>query len=82
MGLVGDRSGGNEAAAHHDVVTWKSDESPVSDADHAADTAIRRHIRTAFPNDTVLSEESGEHAGDLLLALALATESSTPRPGG
>ena len=45
------------------IVTWKSDESPVSDADHAADTAIRRHIRTAFPNDTILSEESGEHAG-------------------
>ena len=45
------------------IVTWKSDESPVSDADHAADTAIRRHIRTAFPNDTILSEKSGEHAG-------------------
>ena len=45
------------------TVTWKSDESPVGDADHAADAAIRRHIHMAFPNDSILTEESGEHVG-------------------
>ena len=44
-------------------VTWKADRSPVSDADHAAEAAIIAAIRRVFPNDAVLSEESGETAG-------------------
>ena len=44
-------------------MTWKADRSPVSEADHAADTAIVQAIRTAFPGDAILSEESGEIAG-------------------
>jgi fructose-1,6-bisphosphatase/inositol monophosphatase family enzyme len=44
-------------------VTWKSDESPVGEADHAADAAIRDQIRMTFPDDAILSEESGERAG-------------------
>jgi histidinol-phosphatase len=44
-------------------VTWKPDRSPVSEADHAADAAIVATIRRAFPNDAILTEESGEAAG-------------------
>lgn len=44
-------------------VTWKADRSPVSEADHAADAAIVAAIRRAFPEDAILTEESGEHAG-------------------
>lgn len=44
-------------------VTWKADRSPVSEADHAADAAIVTSLRTAFPEDAILTEESGEHAG-------------------
>ena len=44
-------------------VSWKSDNSPVGEADHAADAAIQRCIRDAFPDDTILTEESGERAG-------------------
>src|SRR5262245_876898 len=45
------------------TVTWKADDSPVGDADHAADTAIQRRLHTAFPEDTILTEESGERPG-------------------
>jgi histidinol-phosphatase len=45
------------------AVTWKADDSPVGEADHAADAAILRHLHTAFPEDAILSEESGERAG-------------------
>jgi histidinol phosphatase-like enzyme (inositol monophosphatase family) len=44
-------------------VTWKTDDSPVSEADHAADSAIRERIGSLFPDDAVLTEESGEHTG-------------------
>ena len=44
-------------------VSWKADHSPVSEADHAADQAIVQAIRTAFPTDAILTEESGEVAG-------------------
>jgi len=49
--------------ANAGTVTWKSDESPVGDADYAADAVIRRHISTVFPDDAILTEESGEHPG-------------------
>ena len=44
-------------------VDWKSDDSPVSEADRAADAAIRASIDAAFPDDGVLSEESGARPG-------------------
>lgn len=44
-------------------VTIKADRSPVSEADHAADHAIVEHLRAAFPDDAILTEESGETAG-------------------
>lgn len=44
-------------------VTWKEDNSPVGEADHAADAAIQRVIRAAFPDDAILTEESGQLAG-------------------
>jgi len=44
-------------------VTIKADHSPVSEADHAADRAIVAVLRAAFPDDAILTEESGETAG-------------------
>ncbi|MEO6463291.1 MAG: inositol monophosphatase family protein, partial [Candidatus Eisenbacteria bacterium] len=44
-------------------VTWKADRSPVSEADHAADAAIVAALRSAFPEDAILTEESGERPG-------------------
>ena len=43
--------------------SWKADNSPVSEADHAADAAIQQCLRRAFPDDAILTEESGERAG-------------------
>jgi histidinol-phosphatase len=45
------------------VVEWKQDESPVTVADRAAELAIRRVIREAFPDDAWLGEETGEEGG-------------------
>ncbi len=44
-------------------VTWKADDSPVSEADHAADREIVERLRQDFPDDGILTEESGETAG-------------------
>src|SRR5689334_23665735 len=44
-------------------VTWKPDDSPVSEADHAADRVLVDALRAAFPDDAILTEESGEAAG-------------------
>ncbi|MEP7027558.1 MAG: inositol monophosphatase [Candidatus Eisenbacteria bacterium] len=44
-------------------VTIKSDRSPVSEADHAADRVIIETLRTAFPDDGILTEESGDAPG-------------------
>jgi fructose-1,6-bisphosphatase/inositol monophosphatase family enzyme len=44
-------------------VQWKPDDSPVGEADLAADAAIQARIRDAFPDDAILTEESGERAG-------------------
>jgi myo-inositol-1(or 4)-monophosphatase len=52
----------NRFYADHSASTYtKGDGSPVTDADIAADTAIREVISTAFPDDGFLTEE-GEHA--------------------
>ena len=40
-------------------VDLKGDESPVSDADRAAEEAIRKTLGEAFPHDAVLGEEYG-----------------------
>ena len=48
---------------HDPRVHWKRDRSPVSEADHAADHVIVETIRAAFPDDAILTEESGEAAG-------------------
>ena len=44
-------------------VTWKADDSPVGVADHAADAAIQQRLRAAFPDDAILTEESGALEG-------------------
>jgi histidinol phosphatase-like enzyme (inositol monophosphatase family) len=44
-------------------VQWKADRSPVSEADFAADRAITSALREAFPDDAILTEESGATAG-------------------
>ena len=44
-------------------VTIKADRSPVSEADHAADAAIVGALRAAFPEDAILTEESGAVPG-------------------
>ncbi len=40
----------------------KPDGSPVSDADVAAETEIRRHLASAFPQDAILGEETADDA--------------------
>src|SRR5688500_967938 len=40
-------------------VTWKADRSPVSEADHAADATILALLQAAFPDDALLTEETG-----------------------
>lgn len=44
-------------------VTIKVDRSPVSEADHAADRVIIDTLRKAFPDDAILTEESGDAPG-------------------
>jgi 3'(2'), 5'-bisphosphate nucleotidase len=39
------------------AVRTKTDGSPVTEADEAADRIIRAAIREAFPNDAILTEE-------------------------
>ena len=59
-------AGGRAALASFGMtlhVDWKSDDSPVSEADRAADAAIRASIDATFPDDGVLSEESGARPG-------------------
>jgi len=45
------------------VVTIKADRSPVSEADHAADRVIIAALKAAFPDDGILTEESGDAPG-------------------
>ena len=60
------RAGGRAALAFFgkaSPVDWKADDSPVGEADRAADAAIRAHLRAACPDDAILTEESGAEAG-------------------
>jgi histidinol-phosphatase len=45
------------------TVAWKADDSPVGAADRAADAAIQARLRAAYPDDAMLTEESGARAG-------------------
>jgi histidinol phosphatase-like enzyme (inositol monophosphatase family) len=45
------------------TVDRKTDGSPVTAADRAAETLLRERIATAFPDDSVLGEEFGETVG-------------------
>jgi histidinol-phosphatase len=45
------------------AIEQKADATPVSEADRAAETAIRDHLRRHLPHDAVLGEEYG--AGDI-----------------
>jgi myo-inositol-1(or 4)-monophosphatase len=55
------RVAGAIALAHRSraEVTWKPDDSMVTDADLAIQTRLDREIAAAFPDDGVLGEESG-----------------------
>jgi len=55
------------------VVDTKPDLTPVTEADRAAEAAIRDHLRVARPGDAVLGEEEGEDAGEQAGAAAGAT---------
>lgn len=58
---------------------WKSDGSPVTLADTAAEAAILEVIRAAFPSHAILTEESGEHAALIDQASKSAGAHAFPR---
>jgi histidinol phosphatase-like enzyme (inositol monophosphatase family) len=45
------------------AVVEKDDRSPVTQADHAAESILRERLLAAFPNDAFLGEETGRVAG-------------------
>ena len=45
------------------AVTPKSDGSPVTEADYAAERFLRSEISATYPDDTIRGEEEGTHAG-------------------
>ena len=47
----------------HVPIETKQDGSPVTEADRAAEQAIRSVLREAFPEDAILGEEFGEEPG-------------------
>jgi len=55
------REGGRIALEHwtRAEVSWKSDDSMVTDADLAIQVHLDREITAAFPDDGVLGEEKG-----------------------
>jgi len=58
------RAGGRAAMRHYGAARadLKRDGSPVTAADHAAQAAVLRVLRAAFPADAVLSEEQADSA--------------------
>lgn len=67
VALTAARAGGRAALPYFRradlVVEWKSDESPVTVADRAAEEAIHAVVRAAYPEDGWLGEETGTQAG-------------------
>ncbi len=61
------REAGVAAMAHYGtaVATMKPGDSPVTEADHAANDVIVAAISAAFPDDSILSEESADSADRL-----------------
>src|SRR5262245_42203249 len=60
------RAAGKLALSYFDrdvVVEWKSDQSPVTQADRNAEQRLRGLLSTAFPGDGFLGEEFGDAAG-------------------
>jgi myo-inositol-1(or 4)-monophosphatase len=55
------RAGGQIALEHWSraQVSWKTDDSMVTDSDLAVQVYLDREIAAAFPDDGVLGEESG-----------------------
>src|SRR5450432_697383 len=50
---------------HPDLASQaKADGSPVSEGDHASEAAILKSLRAARPDDSILTEESGQFTGD------------------
>ncbi len=45
-------------------ISTKPDDSPVSEADEAADAVVRRMLRRAFPTHAIVTEENEPVAGD------------------
>jgi histidinol-phosphatase len=45
------------------AVDLKADQSPVTEADRAAEAILRERLLAAFPHDSFLGEESGSAAG-------------------
>ena len=45
------------------AVVLKADQSPVTEADRAAEAILRERLLAAFPHDSFLGEESGSAAG-------------------
>jgi 3'(2'),5'-bisphosphate nucleotidase len=56
------REAGEAAMRFYGTTEWdrKSDSSPVTEADHAANAVITARVREAFPDDAILSEESAD----------------------
>ena len=46
-------------------IDYKSKRDVVTDADYASERLIIRAIKERYPDDAILAEESGEHAGML-----------------
>ena len=44
-------------------IEWKADDSPVTMADKAVETALRQAIAATFPDDAILGEEHADTAG-------------------
>lgn len=44
-------------------IEWKSDGSPLTQADRASETLLRERIQVHFPDDSIIGEEFGETSG-------------------
>ncbi len=67
VAIAAARAGGRAALAHFRrpdlAVEWKADDSPVTTADREAEAAIRAVVRSAFPDDGWIGEETGAEDG-------------------